>query len=130
MRITGIDHMVLTVADVDETCRFYNRVLGMEVATFGNGRKALQFGRQKINLHPHGGEFEPKAHRPVPGSADLCLVTDIPLREVAEHLERCGVAIEEGPVVRTGAAGPILSIYVRDPDLNLLEISNYEWEGP
>jgi catechol 2,3-dioxygenase-like lactoylglutathione lyase family enzyme len=125
MNIDRLDHLVLTVRDVAATCDFYNKVLGMEVVTFGNGRKALQFGRQKINLHQHGREFEPKAASPVPGSADLCLITETPLTEVIRHLRECGVSIEEGPVARTGAMGKIESVYFRDPDLNLLEVSNY-----
>lgn len=124
MRIERLDHLVLTVADVEASCRFYSRVLGMQVLTFGAGRKALGFGQQKINLHQHGAEFEPKASRPLPGSADLCLLVATPLAQVAEHLQACGVAIEEGPVQRTGATGPILSLYLRDPDGNLLELSN------
>ncbi|HTS22364.1 MAG TPA: VOC family protein [Casimicrobiaceae bacterium] len=124
MRIDSLDHFVLTVADVEATLGFYHRVLGMEAVTFAGGRKALAFGRQKINLHPHGGEFEPKALRPVPGSADLCFLTAVPLGEVAAHLETEGVAIIEGPVRRTGATGPILSVYFRDPDGNLIEVSN------
>ncbi len=97
----------------------------MEVVTFGSGRKALQFGKQKINLHEQGREFEPKADRPTPGSADLCFITDVPLQEVIEHLKRCGVTVLEGPVSKTGAVGPIISVYFRDPDLNLIEVSNY-----
>jgi catechol 2,3-dioxygenase-like lactoylglutathione lyase family enzyme len=125
MMIDRLDHLVLTVRDVEETCRFYERVLGMKVVTFGGGRKALQFGRQKINLHQVGQEFEPKAHHPVPGSADLCLIASVPLEEVIRHLHDCGVAIVEGPVERTGATGNILSVYFRDPDHNLLEVSRY-----
>jgi catechol 2,3-dioxygenase-like lactoylglutathione lyase family enzyme len=116
---------VLTVADIDRTVEFYTRVLGMRAETFGEGRRALRFGRQKINLHQAGREFEPKASRPVPGSADLCFVTDVPLEEVQQHLAACGVPVEEGPVDRTGAVGPIRSVYLRDPDANLLEVSNY-----
>ncbi len=115
---------MLTVADVEKSCAFYRRVLGMRVVVFGGERKALAFGRQKINLHAHGGEFEPKADRPTPGSADLCFITDVPLTEIVAHLNAEGVAIVEGPVERTGAAGPILSIYFRDPDRNLIEVSN------
>lgn len=124
MRIERLDHIVLTVADVDATCAFYHRVLGMDVVSFGNGRKALAFGGQKINLHAHGREFEPKADRPTPGAADFCLITTVPLTEVAAHLAAEGVAIVEGPVQRTGATGPILSIYFRDPDRNLVEVAN------
>jgi catechol 2,3-dioxygenase-like lactoylglutathione lyase family enzyme len=125
MKIDRLDHLVLTVQDLNATCEFYCRVLGMEEITFGEGRKALQFGQQKINLHQAGKEFEPKAARPTPGSADLCFITSVPLNEVIEHLKACGVEIEAGPVARTGARGPIQSVYLRDPDHNLLEISNY-----
>lgn len=125
MRIDRLDHLVLTVADIERTCDFYSRVLGFEVVTFGAGRKALAFGRQKINLHQAGREFEPKALAPTPGSADLCLIASTPLEDVIRELEAAGIAIEEGPVQRTGATGPIRSVYVRDPDGNLIEISNY-----
>ncbi|KRH99807.1 VOC family protein [Curvibacter sp. PAE-UM] len=124
MRIDSLDHLVLTVADVAATCTFYQRVLDMEVVTFGAGRKALAFGAQKINLHQAGREFEPKAQRPTPGSADLCFLTSVPLAQVQAHLAAAGVTITEGPVQRTGAQGPILSVYFRDPDLNLIEVSN------
>lgn len=125
MQIASLDHLVLTVADVAATCAFYERVLGMQVVTFGDQRKALQFGQQKINLHQHGKEFEPKAAHPEPGSADLCFITSTPLAQVITHLEACQIPIIEGPVKRTGARGPILSVYLRDPDQNLIEISNY-----
>ena len=125
MRIDRLDHFVLTVRDIEKTCEFYSRVLGMEIVTFGQNRKALKFGQQKINLHQFGREFEPKAAAPTPGSADFCLITDIPIPKVVEHLQACGVKIEEGPVQRTGAVGPITSVYIRDPDDNLVEISNY-----
>ncbi|ACL72558.1 Glyoxalase/bleomycin resistance protein/dioxygenase [Thioalkalivibrio sulfidiphilus HL-EbGr7] len=124
IRVCSLDHLVLTVADIETTCDFYRRVLGMEVVSFGAGRRALSFGTQKINLHQAGQEFEPKAHRPTPGSADLCLLIDTPLETAIRHLERCGVNVLEGPVQRTGATGPILSVYFRDPDSNLIEISN------
>ncbi len=124
MQIDSLDHLVLTVADLDATCAFYQRVLGMQVVTFGAGRKALAFGAQKINLHQAGREFEPKAQRPTPGSADLCFLTSVPLAQVQTHLAASGVAITEGPVQRTGAQGPILSVYFRDPDQNLIEVSN------
>lgn len=119
-----LDHLVLTVADLDRTIAFYRDVLGMRLETFGQGRKALTFGDQKINLHEAGHEFEPKALRPTRGSADLCFLAATPLERVAAHVGALGVAIEEGPVRRTGATGPILSIYVRDPDGNLVEIAN------
>jgi catechol 2,3-dioxygenase-like lactoylglutathione lyase family enzyme len=125
LQINRLDHLVLTVKDIDATCAFYSSVLGMEVITFGEGRKALQFGQQKINLHQQGHEFEPKAERPTSGSADLCFVTELPLQKVLLHLSECGVEVEEGPVRRTGATGPIESVYFRDPDMNLLEVSNY-----
>lgn len=124
MHIDHLDHLVLTVADLDVTTDFYTRVLGMQPVTFGEGRKALAFGRQKINLHQAGREFEPKAERPTPGSADLCFIVATPLEKVIAHLEQQGVAILEGPVQRTGATGPIRSVYLRDPDLNLIELSN------
>jgi catechol 2,3-dioxygenase-like lactoylglutathione lyase family enzyme len=125
MKILKIDHLVLTVKDIDKTCEFYNQVLGMEVITFGEGRKALHFGEQKINLHEVGKEFEPKAKSPMSGTADLCFITDVPLLDVIDHLDNYAAPIEEGPVKRTGALGPITSIYIRDPDDNLIEISNY-----
>jgi len=124
MNISHLDHLVLTVADIEKTVDFYTRVLGMQLVTFGEGRKALAFGNQKINLHQAGHEFEPKAERPIPGSADLCFIVATPLDRVIAHLEAQGVAIVEGPVQRTGATGRIRSVYVRDPDLNLIELSN------
>lgn len=125
MKILRLDHLVLTVASIPATCDFYTRVLGMEVVTFGQGRTALAFGAQKINLHQAGREFDPKAIRPTPGSADLCLIAQTGLAEVQDHLRAEGVEIEEGPVARTGATGQILSVYFRDPDGNLIEVSNY-----
>jgi len=125
MHIDRIDHLVLTVEDVERTVAFYVDVLGMTEVTFGSGRKALTFGSSKINLHQRGREFEPKSANPTPGSADLCLIVDNPLDVVAADLAASGVVIEEGPVERTGAQGPITSIYVRDPDRNLIELSNY-----
>ena len=124
MRIDRIDHVVLTVADVEATCAFYQRVLGMKVLSFEGGRRALAFGNQKFNLHQAGREFEPKADRPTPGSADFCLIAATPITEVVAHLNACDVRMLEGPVRRTGATGPILSVYFRDPDLNLIEVSN------
>lgn len=126
MNVDGIDHLVLTVKDIDITCTFYATVLGMNVISFGGGRSALSFGAQKINLHQHGNEYEPKAKKPTPGSADVCFVTSVPLPDVITHLASCGVAVLEGPVQRTGARGQIVSVYFRDPDLNLIEVSNYE----
>ncbi|MFL5626093.1 MAG: VOC family protein [Ktedonobacteraceae bacterium] len=125
MQIDRIDHLVLTVANIQVTCDFYARVLGMQVVTFGEGRKALQFGVQKLNLHEHGKEFEPKALHPTPGSADLCFITQVPLEQVLEHIRSCKVEVVEGPVRKTGAMGPITSVYIRDPDGNLVEIANY-----
>lgn len=125
MRIERLDHLVLTVRDIAATCAFYQRVLGMEVVTFGEGRKALAFGQHKFNLHEAGREFEPKADKPTPGAIDLCLIAQGKLDDVIAHLKACGVPILEGPVKRTGARGPILSVYFRDPDLNLIEVSTY-----
>jgi len=124
MEIQQIDHLVLTVRNIAATCGFYSQVLGMEVIVFADERKALRFGQQKINLHEQGKEFEPKALVPTPGSTDLCFLTRVPLAQVIQHIRSCGVQIIEGPVRRTGAIGPIESIYLRDPDGNLLEISN------
>ena len=124
MKVSSLDHLVLTVADIAATEEFYRRVLGMEVAVSPQGRHALKFGEQKINLHAHGREFDPKAAHPTPGSADLCFLTDVSLEEVAAHLRVTGVEIIEGPVQRSGARGPILSLYFRDPDLNLIEVAN------
>jgi catechol 2,3-dioxygenase-like lactoylglutathione lyase family enzyme len=126
MRIDRLDHLVLTVADIDATCDFYARVLGMTVVTFGQDRRALAFGAQKINLHQLGREFEPKARNPAPGSADLCLIAGVPLAEAEAHIRAAGVDIIEGPVRRTGATGPIWSVYFRDPDQNLIEVSRYD----
>lgn len=125
MQIKAIDHFVLTVASIDATCTFYSEVLGMQVLEFAGGRKALSFGTQKINLHQRGKEFEPKAQAPTAGSADFCLITDVPLENVVTHLKALNIEIEEGIVDRTGATGPIRSVYIRDPDMNLVEISNY-----
>ena len=125
MNIDRLDHLVLTVANLATTSEFYQRVLGMAVVRFGEGRIALAFGRQKINLHLAGQEFAPHAQRPVPGSADLCLVTTTPLDEAMAHVIAQRVQILEGPVDRTGATGPLRSFYFRDPDANLIEVSNY-----
>jgi catechol 2,3-dioxygenase-like lactoylglutathione lyase family enzyme len=124
MHIDRIDHVVLTVRDIEASCAFYQRVLGMKVLSFEGGRRALAFGNQKFNLHQAGKEFEPKADRPTPGSADFCLITATPIAEVVTHLKSCNVRILEGPVQRTGATGSIVSVYLRDPDLNLIEVSN------
>ncbi len=124
MKIDSLDHLVLTVKDIDTSASFYSKTLGMEIITFGHNRKALSFGAQKINLHQHKQEFEPKAQHPTPGSADLCFLTSVPLANLQNHLTKSGVAIIEGPVQRTGATGPILCLYFRDPDMNLIEVSN------
>lgn len=124
MQIDSLDHLVLTVRDINAAITFYEQALGMTSMTFGEGRKALSFGSQKINLHQQGSEFEPKAILPTPGSADLCFITAVPLPEVIQHLAACNIAVIEGPVSRTGATGPLLSIYVRDPDQNLIELAN------
>jgi len=126
VQIDRIDHMVLTVADIGETCDFYGRVLGMEKIVFAGGRVALGFGSQKINLHPAGNEYDPRAKNPVPGSADFCLISETPIGDVIAHLGACGVKIIEGPVAKTGAVGALTSVYFRDPDDNLVEVSNYE----
>jgi catechol 2,3-dioxygenase-like lactoylglutathione lyase family enzyme len=125
MKIARLDHLVLTVRDIEETCRFYSTILGMEVVTFGAGRRALSFGNQKLNLHEAGREFEPHAEKPTPGSADLCFICAVPLSNVVDHLRACATPLVEGPVERSGATGKILSVYLRDPDKNLIEISEY-----
>lgn len=125
MTIAGLDHIVLTVRSIPQTCAFYESALRAQVITYGAGRTALGMGGQKINLHEAGNEFEPKAETPTTGSGDFCLITNAPLAEVERHLRAQGIEIEEGPVARTGARGPILSIYIRDPDGNLVEIASY-----
>ncbi len=122
MHVDRLDHLVLTVEDIDVTGEFFARVLGMEVVTFGDHRKALSCGSQRINLHEAGKELEPKSHRPTPGSADLCFLTNTSIENVMAHLQACGVTIILGPVRRTGAAGEMESVYFRDPDLNLIEV--------
>ena len=124
MKVHAIDHVVLTVRDVDRTLSFYQRALGMTPVSFGEGRRALAFGDQKLNLHQAGREFEPKAAAPTPGAIDLCLLTDEPLERVISHLRDAGVVIELGPVAKTGARLPLRSIYFRDPDGNLIEVAN------
>ncbi len=126
MKAERLDHLVLTVRHVDATCAFYTRVLGMQEVVFGDGRKALTFGKQKINLHEFGREFEPKAAQPTPGSADLCFLVDKTPAGILAHLRACGVEVVEGPVRRTGALGQTISIYFRDPDGNLIEVSTYD----
>lgn len=122
--ITTLDHLVLTVASLDVTTDFYSQVLNMDVVTF-NGRKALAFGEMRINLHHRGHEFSPRAHHPTPGSGDLCFITEEPLEEVIAYLNLLSIHIEEGPVERTGAQSQLRSVYIRDPDRNLIEIANY-----
>jgi catechol 2,3-dioxygenase-like lactoylglutathione lyase family enzyme len=125
VKINRLDHFVLTVADIAATVDFYTRVLGMAEVSFGAGRRALAFGDSKINLHEAGKEFEPKADHPTPGSADVCLIVEDDIEQVIAQLTAAGVPILEGPVERTGATGPIVSCYLRDPDQNLVELSNY-----
>ncbi|EAR59556.1 VOC family protein [Neptuniibacter caesariensis] len=127
--ISHLDHLVLTVKSIDDSVRFYTDVLGMEKEVFGEGRVALKFDSQKINLHQQGKEFEPKAQAQTPGSADLCFITHLPIEEALEQVSDKGVMIIEGIVPRTGATGPIQSFYFRDPDNNLIEISSYSVES-
>lgn len=129
MKVKELDHFVLTVKNIRETCHFYTTVLGMEVITFAKDRTALKFGNQKINLHENGNEFEPKALNPTPGSADLCFITDTPIIEIEQNFRNLGIPIVEGPVNQIGAKGDMNSIYVRDPDGNLIEVSNYMEKG-
>ena len=124
MYITKLDHLVLTVKDIHATILFYTTVLGMKQVNFAENRQALQFGNQKMNLHQQGDEIKPRAAQPTPGSADLCFITDIPLDQVIDHVHSCGVAILAGPVQRTGATTTLQSIYLRDPDDNLIEVAN------
>ena len=125
MQVQSLDHLVLTVADVETSAIFYARVLGMQRVIFGEGRTALQFGNQKINLHPAAAPLQPHALRPVAGSGDLCFVTLLLLADWLKHLAACGVVLEAGPVARSGALGPMTSLYFRDPDGNLIEIAKY-----
>lgn len=124
MKISHLDHLVLTVSDIDKSVEFYTRVLGFELMIF-NERKALKFGNQKINLHQKGKEFEPKAEHPTTGSADLCFIAETKLDDILSELKQKNIEIKEGIVERTGAEGKIKSIYFRDPDFNLIEVSNY-----
>lgn len=126
MIIKAIDHLVLTVEDIDVTINFYTSILGFDAVTFGDNRKALVFGNQKINLHQKGKEIEPKAEHPTPGSADLCFIAETKVEEVLQELKEKNVTVIEGIVDRTGTSGKIRSIYFRDPDLNLIEVSNYQ----
>ena len=123
MKVESLDHLVLTVADIEKTCAFYEAVLGM-VHVEKDGRHALHFGSQKLNLHQKDHTFEPKAEHPTPGSGDLCFLTDVPIPSVLLHLARCDVPVVEGPVERSGATGTLLSVYIRDLDANLVEIAN------
>ena len=125
MKIDSIDHVVFTVKDINATCEFYSKVLGMETVTFGEGRKALAFGSQKINLQQLGRESTLIAEKPTPGSADICFVTSMSISEIIAHLNSYGVRLVGGPVERDGARGLMMSVYFRDPDLNLVEVSNY-----
>ena len=125
MLIDRLDHLVLTVNDIETTVAFYTTVLGMEKIVFGQGRVALSYGQQKINLHQRGKEFEPKAQQVQTGSADLCFISRSPLSDIIAHWELCHIPLLEGPVKRTGAVGPIESVYCRDPDGNLIEVANY-----
>jgi catechol 2,3-dioxygenase-like lactoylglutathione lyase family enzyme len=125
MKIDSLDHLVLTVKDIGATCEFYAKVLGMEVITFGENRKALSFGSQKINLQQLGRESTLKADKPTPGSADVCFITSVSLSDVIAHLNSCGVKLIGGPVERNGARGLMMSLYFRDPDMNLIEVANY-----
>ena len=124
MKIHRLDHLVLTVSNLENSIEFYCGILGMQHEVFSENRHALKFGQQKINLHVHGREFEPKAEHPLPGSADLCFMTETALQKIIDELKCKGISIEQGPIQRTGATQPILSIYLRDPDGNLIELSN------
>ena len=123
--IERIDHVVITTTQPNACIAFYTGVMGMKLEHFGEGRRAFSFGRQKINLHVKGSEYEPKAHLPVSGSVDICFIADRPLDQVIERLAAANVNIIQGPVPKTGAIGNLRSVYVRDPDLNLIEISEY-----
>lgn len=125
MKIKALDHLVLSVKDIKLSSDFYVNVLGMEKIVFQENRIALKYGNQKINLHEYKNEFEPKAHKVTPGSADLCFIAQDDITDVQKHLESLNITILEGPIKRTGACGEIISLYIRDPDLNLIEISNY-----
>ncbi len=122
--VNAIDHFVLTCGDVEVTVAFYEQALGMTAETFAGGRRGLSFGSQKINLHQAGAEYVPHAEHPVPGAGDFCLISDVPVAEIAQHLAAMGVEVIEGPVPKTGATGPLTSIYFRDPDGNLVEVAN------
>ena len=125
MQIERIDHLVLTVQNIKASSAFYTKVLGMKAVAFQGGRQAVVFSSRKINFHESGQAFDPKALHPTPGSADLCFIARDPLMKIMRHLDRCDVKIIEGPVERTGAMGPMTSVYIRDPDQNLIEIAVY-----
>jgi catechol 2,3-dioxygenase-like lactoylglutathione lyase family enzyme len=126
MEVSHLDHLVLTVRNIEQTVQFYKTTLGMKSVSFGDNRTALTYGNQKINLHQVGNEFEPKAGQVQAGSADLCFIIKTSISEAEKHLNSCGVNIIDGPITRTGAIGPIISLYFRDPDENLIEVSNYK----
>ncbi len=124
IEIESLDHLVITASDLQATVDFYTSVLGMEHVAFGNGLHAVRFGSQKFNIHDAATDVAPKAHNIVPGAADFCLISATPVSQVIRHLQKCGVAVEEGPVRRSGAVGTLESVYFRDPDGNLVEVSN------
>ena len=124
--VESLDHLVLTVEDIERTCSFYETALGLERETFGEDRTALRFGRQKINLHPNPSPIDTKAGRPTPGSADICFIAAVPLDQVRQTLDAAGIPLVTGPVARVGALGPVTSLYIRDPDENLVEIATYD----
>ncbi|AXI04631.1 VOC family protein [Aquirhabdus parva] len=126
MSIERLDHLVLTVHNIEQTIEFYTTLLGMQHVSFGDNRHALVFGQQKINLHPSSAPLQPHAQHPTSGSADLCFITQTRIQDVISQLQQSRVSIEEGPVPRTGALGAITSVYFRDPDFNLIEVSNYD----
>ena len=130
VKIERLDHMVLTVRDIEATIAFYSNILGMQPVTFGKGMRALSFGQQKFNLHPADAPYTPHADKPLPGTADICLVTQSPIADLLAALHSAGVAVEVGPVPRYGALGRMTSVYFRDPDANLVEVSNYEEQLP
>jgi len=125
MKVNKIDHLVLTTSDIEQTINFYTTILGMELISVEGGRKSLRFGTQKINLHEAGQEISPHAKHPLPGSTDLCFITETSIQQVVEHLHSSGITLLEGPTKRIGTTGPLLSIYIQDPDGNLLELSNH-----
>lgn len=126
-KLKRIDHFVLTVGDVDRSIRFYRDILGCPLINFGSGRQAVRIGQSKINFHCADSPIVPHAQTPVPGSADFCLITDSPIEEVAKEIQKKGVPIELGPVKRSGAQGEMMSVYLRDPDGNLIEIGSYNF---